>query len=123
MVAVYSSYAFRAVQISEYVHKKYAGLTLFGVDPTVCLPEICLKHADAVCFSEGDQAVIELVNRIETGSSVQSTPNMAFNLDGKQVVNDVLPMFTDLDSLPYYDYDFRDHYLLDRGLLEMTRNS
>ena len=122
MVAVYSSYAIRAVQITNYIHNKYPGMkVIWGGPHCISAPELGLKYADGVCFSEGDQVVVELVNKIEAGIECLDTPNMAFNVNGTHVVNDSLPPFDELDSLPYYDYQFEDQYLLDRRLFLMTK--
>lgn len=122
LVAVYSSYAIRAVQVSDYIHRRYPGMkVIWGGPHCVSAPEISLRHADGVCFSEGEQAVIEFVNRIETGSDYLNTPNMAFKMNGREIVNEVLPPFTDLDSLPYYDYEEEDQFLLDGELFQMNK--
>ncbi len=123
MIAVYSSYANRAVQVSDFIHSNYPGMqVIWGGPHCIAAPQLCLRYADGVCFSEGDQAVIELVEKMEAGKDYHDTPNMAFNINGRQVVNRVLPPFSDLDSLPYHDYDLDDHYLLDGNLVHMNKN-
>jgi len=122
MIAVYSSYAIRAVQLTEFVHKKYPGMkVIWGGPHCISIPELSLRYADGVCFSEGDQVVVDLVNKIEAGSNYLDTPNMAFNVNGSHVVNKVLPPFRDLDSLPYHDYNLDDQFLLDRKLFQITK--
>ncbi len=122
MIAVYSGYAIRAVQVTEFVHKNYPGMkVIWGGPHCVSAPELGLRHADGVCFSEGDQVAVELVDRMAAGTDYLDTPNMAFNVNGTHVVNQVLPPFSDLDSLPYYDYDLDNQFLLDQGLFQMTR--
>jgi len=122
MVAVYSNYAIRAVQVTEFVRKRYPGMkVIWGGPHCISVPEVGLRYADVVCFSEGDQVVVDLVNKMEAGTNYLDTPNMAFNVNGTHVVNDVLPPFRDLDSLPYYDYDLHDQFLLNKGLFLMTK--
>jgi radical SAM superfamily enzyme YgiQ (UPF0313 family) len=122
MIAVYSSYAIRAVQVTEFVHKKYPGMkVIWGGPHCISDPELSLRYADGVCFSEGDQVVVDLVNNMEAGTNYLQTPNMAFNVNGSQVVNNVLPPFQDLDSLPYYDYNLDDQFLLDGEFFQMTK--
>lgn len=122
MMGVYSTYAARAAQITEFVHNRYPGLkVIWGGPHCISAPELSICHADGVCFSEGDEAVIELVKRMESGGDYLNTPNMAFNIDGSVVLNKVLPPFSDLNSLPYYDYEFEDQFLLDKGLIPMTK--
>ena len=122
MVGVYSSYALRAVQVTDFVRRKCPGMNVvWGGPHCISVPELGLRHADGICFSEGDEAVVELVRRMEAGEDYRKTPNMAFRKDGTLVVNEILPPFSDLDSLPYYDYDLDDQFLLNRGLVQMTR--
>jgi radical SAM superfamily enzyme YgiQ (UPF0313 family) len=122
LVGVYSSYALRAVQVTEFVRRKCPGMSvIWGGPHCISVPELGLRHADGICFSEGDEAVVELVRRMEAGEDHLSTPNMAFRGNGAPVVNEVLPPFSDLDGLPFYDYDLGDQFLLNRGLSQMTR--
>lgn len=122
MIGVYSTYASRAVQITEFIHNRYPGLkVIWGGPHCISVPEIGAQYADGVCFSEGDGAVVELVKRMESGEDYLSTPNMAFNISGSIILNKVLPPFSDLDSLPYCDYEFEDQFLLDKDIFPMTR--
>lgn len=122
MVAVYSTFVIRAVQITEFVHKKYPGMkVIWGGPHCISAPELSLPYADGVCFAEGDQAVVDLVNKVEAGANYLNTPNMAFNVNGSYVMNGVLQPISDLDSLPYPDYNLDNQFLLDRQLSELTK--
>lgn len=122
MIAVYSSYVTRAILVTEFVHANYPGLkVIWGGPHCISVPEQSLRYADGICFSEGDRAVIELTRKMSAGEDYMATPNMAFSVDKERVVNDPLPPFKDLDSLPYYDYDLENHFLLDGGLVPMTK--
>lgn len=124
LVAVSSFYAFRAVQITNYIHHKYPGLlVIWGGPHCISAPELSLRYADGVCFSEGDQAVVELVNRLANQDDYLSTPNMAFKVNGKSQINPVLPPFADLDRLPYYDYELGNHFLLNKGLYPISKKN
>ncbi len=122
LIAVYSSYSIRAVDLTEYIHKEYSGMpVIWGGPHCVAAPQLALRYADGVCFSEGDQAVVDLVGKMESGQNYFDTPNMAFNVNGRHLINNVLPPFADLDSLPYYDYSLENHFLLDRKLFKITK--
>ncbi len=124
MVAVYSSYAIRAVQVTQFVRKRFPGMkVIWGGPHCVSAPELSLRHADGVCFAEGDGVIVDLVNKMEAQADYLDTPNMAFNTNGTYLVNDVLPPFSDLDSLPFYDYSLDDQFLLDGTLSRMTREN
>lgn len=122
MVAVYSSFADRAIQVTEFVRKKYPGMkVIWGGPHCISALELSLRYADGVCFAEGDKVIVDLVNKMESGTDYLNTPNMAFNVGGSFKINNVLPPFSDLDNLPYYDYEINDRYLLDEKLLPVTK--
>ena len=121
MMGVFSSYALRAAQVSDYVHERWPGRLVFWGGPhCIGAPGLALRHADGICFSEGDEAVPELVRRLEQGGDWKATPNFTFRDAGRVVKNQVLPPFRDLDGLPYYDYDLEEQYLLNRNLMPLT---
>jgi len=123
MVAVYSSYAPRARAVTEYIHLNHPRLmVVWGGPHCISVPQLCLRYADAVCFSEGDQAVPAFVEKLATGKEFIHTPNMAFKIANRIQVNRVLPPFDRLDSLPYYDYGFDGHFILDDDLLPMDKD-
>jgi radical SAM superfamily enzyme YgiQ (UPF0313 family) len=122
MISVYSTYASRAVRITKFIREKYPRLkVIWGGPHCISVPELSLPYADGVCYAEGDESVVELVNRMERGLDYMDIPNMAFNVNGTHIKNPVAPPFRDLDSLPYPDYDFEDQYLLDREICQMTK--
>ncbi|MCF6153684.1 MAG: hypothetical protein E3K36_00215 [Candidatus Brocadia sp.] len=117
MIAVYTSHVMKAVQITEFVHKKYPGMkVIWGGPHCISAPGISLRYADGVCFAEGDVAVVDFVNKMESGADYFNTPNMAFHVNGSYRKNDVLPPLHDLDSLPYYDYDLDNQFLFDHDI-------
>jgi len=121
MLAVYSNYFGRAIKVTNFVHEKFPGLkVVWGGPHCIASPELSLKYADAVCFSEGDEAVLQLVDRLAAGKDYLDIPNMAFKVNGSQIINKVLPPFADLDSLPYYDYTLDNQFLLDGELQPLT---
>jgi radical SAM superfamily enzyme YgiQ (UPF0313 family) len=75
-----------------------------GVHPTVD-PEgtITQKNVDMICIGEGELALVELLDKMEAGEEIYSTPNFWFKLDGKIIKNPVHPLIQDLDELPHPD--------------------
>lgn len=124
MFAVYSKEAAISAQITEFIHTKYPGMkVVWGGPHCIAAPELSLRHADGVCFAEGDVAVVELVNRMERSLDYKDTPNMAFKVNGSFKKNKVLPPLHDLDSLPYYDYDLHGQFVFSHELSLLTEES
>ena len=111
LIGVYSSYVLRAIQIK----------VVWGGPHCIAAPEMALEFADGVCFSEGDEVIIDFANKMAGDKDYSDIPNMAFRKGDKIIINKVLPPFKDLDSLPYYDYDFNNAYLLDKQLVPLDR--
>ncbi len=86
-----------------------------GVHPTLC-PAESLADADLVCVGEGEQTIVELARRIADGADYTGVPGIGYRReDGEAVVNPPYPLQTNLDALPFPDYDFAEHYVLHEG--------
>lgn len=108
-----------------------------GTHPTVA-PEECLPLADAVCIGEGEQAMLELADRLATGRDPTGVPNLWYRGGGalsptREIRNPLAPLRTNLDELPFPDYDLDTHWVAQpdglaratprnlRGALEVAR--
>ncbi len=121
MFSVYSPFLLRLIRVTEFIRETYPWLKIIWGGPhCVSAPELSLKYADGVCFAEGDHVVADLVDKLEKGIEAPDTPNMAFNRIGKMVKNDILPPTSDLDFLPFPDYDLDNDFVLDKDLRPLT---
>lgn len=77
-----------------------------GINPT-SIPEFVLTHGsiDYIALGEGEQTMLDFVNRIEKKESVEDLDGFAFMRDGKPVVNKKTKLIEDLDKLPFPAYD------------------
>lgn len=67
-----------AVQITEKIKRKLVKPVIWGgIHPTV-RPEECLKYADIVCIGEGEDAIQELLDNMQTGKPYDDTQNIWF---------------------------------------------
>ena len=115
-----SHYRDRAEQLAAALKKALpTPLILGGIHPTV-LPEQCLEHADMVCVGEGEQALLELMERMERGEDYSDVGNIWLKRDGKLIKNPLRPLCTDLDSLPPFDFGLTEHFMYDNvsGVIE-----
>lgn len=83
--------------------KKETGIfTLLGgahatLDRHSCFPD---PDLDAICVGEGEQAIADLVDRLDHGQSLEGLPNIMFDSDAPLNLNKFLP---DMDAIPFMD--------------------
>lgn len=79
-----------------------------GVFPTFA-PEKCLAHdeVDIICIGEGENALVELCNRMDSGQSYYDTPNLWIKTPKKIIKNPLNPP-TNIDENPLLDLSLFD---------------
>jgi anaerobic magnesium-protoporphyrin IX monomethyl ester cyclase len=99
-----------AIDFSKRLKKTLAVPVVFGgVHPTVCPDEAIRNDAlDIVCLSEGEGALLELVERMEAKEDYSGIKNLWVKKNGRIHRNLLRPLITDLDSLPFPDFDLFD---------------
>lgn len=114
-ISVYTNYFDRVVQLTKELKLKLSVPIIWGnIHPTV-RPEESLAHVDIVCLGEGEDALLELANKLDQGKNIYHIKNLWFKKDGRIIKNEVRPLIKDLDSLPICDFDLDDDYALDAG--------
>ncbi len=86
-----------------------------GTHPTVAAQE-SLETADAICIGEGEEPFLQLAQRMSGAGDPTRTPSMCFRGGGafgntEEIRNDLAPLETDLDALPFPDYDLGTHWV------------
>lgn len=108
-----SNYLDRATQLAGAIKSALdVPLLVGGIHPTV-LPAKCLEFADMVCVGEGEETLLELVQRLEAGRDISDVRNLCLSKDGQVVCNPLRPLIEDLDSLPFYDFGPENHFIFD----------
>jgi anaerobic magnesium-protoporphyrin IX monomethyl ester cyclase len=80
-----------------------------GMHPTL-MPEQCLETADLVIKGEGEDALLDLVQRLDRGEDIRDCANRGFAVDdGTPRVNPLRPLIKDLDTVAYRDYTTHAH--------------
>jgi anaerobic magnesium-protoporphyrin IX monomethyl ester cyclase len=96
---------------SRWVKEDLGGTVLFGgIHPTLS-PEasIRLPFVDAICVGEGEQAIVEMVDRLEKGEDIGDLANIWSKSDGLIRRNAPRPPLADLDVLPFADRGIFDY--------------
>ncbi len=75
-----------------------------GVHPTLNAEDtICEEGIDMVCIGEGDEALVELCNKMERGEDITAIPNIWVKVGEKVFRNPPRPLIENLDVLPFED--------------------
>lgn len=95
-----------------------------GIHPTI-LPEEAIAHPaiNMICRGEGEEAIVELVGRMETKSDYFGTRNFWFKTSNGIIRNLLRPLIQDLDNLSLPDKEMykRSGFPLKRIYLQMSR--
>ncbi|MFH0778609.1 MAG: radical SAM protein [Candidatus Eisenbacteria bacterium] len=88
-----------------------------GVHATLAPEEVIGSDGvDVVCVGEGEDALVELCQRLESGRDPTDVRNLWYKTNGKIVRNPVRPLRENLDEL-----GFPDRSIFDRSVLEDAR--
>ena len=107
-------------QICDFIKKKFpAVITIAGGYYPMLAPEEVINHPsiDIVCKGEGENALLELANNLESGADIKSIENLWVKENGRIYRNDIRPLIEDLNSLPFWDrgmFDYQAHLDLDK---------
>jgi radical SAM superfamily enzyme YgiQ (UPF0313 family) len=74
-----------------------------GSGPTL-EPEHSIEHADMVCINEGEEVIVELANRIDTGADLSTIPGLWIK-QGDRVVKNAPGPLLDLEKVAIPDFD------------------
>ncbi len=81
-------------------------------------PDECLEHADIVCLGEGEETLLEIVERCREENRPLGIPGTwEKSRDGAVSKNAVRPLIEDLESLPPPDYSLDSDYVTHEGSL------
>lgn len=118
-----SQYRDRAIQLTEAVRGKLGIFTVWGGIHAEVHPDDGLKHADAVCISEGETVLEQLMRYLgrDTHKGLPEGAIIPGLLTPSQPVPvNPIPCIDDLDSLPWIDMGPEDHFLLDPVLNQVV---
>lgn len=109
-----------AIELTRHIKERLGDKVMViwgGLHPTLT-PEHCIQYADVVCVGEGEYALLELMNRLERGESIDTVGNMWIHkADGTILRNATSELVTDLDDLPYRDLGGDDKLMIEHDML------
>jgi anaerobic magnesium-protoporphyrin IX monomethyl ester cyclase len=92
------------VEAARQIKRKSNPFIVVGGPHPTHFPEM-INHPeiDAVCIGEGETAIVELADKLSLGKDITKIKNLWVKKDGKVHKNQLGPLITDLDSLPFPD--------------------
>ena len=102
-----------SVEIAEALRIEFGIPQVVGGVHCTMVPEDVVQeaHYEYICVGEGENALLELVQRMEKGGDLTTVPNMRiparFSSTGEAITNPVDP-FPDLATLPEQDFELFD---------------
>lgn len=93
-----------ALEKARLIKEKFdIPIILGGPHPTFC-PEIINEDGiDMVCLGEGEEALLELMKKMQYNEDIANIKNIWLKRDGKIFKNFLRPLVQDLDTLPIGD--------------------
>lgn len=102
-----------AIKLTELIKKELNVPIIWGgIEPTI-EPNYCIEFADIVCRGEGEEAVLELANALDSKENYYRIDNLWFRKGNEIIENPVRPLIQDLDNLPFADFDYEDKYFIE----------
>jgi len=94
------------IELNRQLKKKHNFFSLFGGPHPTFFPEMIEEEGvDAICIGEGEYAMLELVENLSAGKSIEKIKNLWIKKDGHIARNPVRPLIQDLDQLPLPDHE------------------
>lgn len=118
-ISLSTNFFLSAVEITKAIKNELKVPIIWGgIHPTI-KPRECLKYADIVCRGEGEEAIVELAEKLEKGENYYNIRNLGFkDKNGKIILNPLRPLIQNLDSIPFQDYDLENEFLILKGDVE-----
>jgi len=111
-ISLMTNYFVRVKDLTSRIKNKVDIPVIWGgIHPTV-RPDECIRYADMVCVGEGEDAMLELAEKLKNGIR-DNIKNIWFRRNNDIIKNELRPLEQNLDKYPSPDYDMRDHYIME----------
>lgn len=115
-ISLRSSYFKIATDLTHEIKKEINALIVWGgIHPTIS-PEDCIQYADIVCQGEGEQPMIELVEKLERSEDINKINSLWIKTKDGVMKNKIRPP-QDLNALPLPVFDENNEYIIEGSMV------
>lgn len=106
-----NTFMFSVDFIREMKKRKNIPIAMGGIHATA-KPMECLNYVEYVCIGEGENAFMELIDRMSNGKKTTNIPGFYVKLNGKIIKNMQGSLIHDLDTLPIPSFNLKEYYFM-----------
>ncbi len=97
--------------INLKLKKSFKFLSIFGGPHCTLFPEFINEEGvDIISMGESEDALLELVNRLDSSENITNIPNLYVKQNGEIHKNEIAPLNINLDAIPFPDRDLVNVY-------------
>jgi len=108
-------------RLNKELKKLKIPIIVGGIHPTV-KPEECLKYADYVCVGEGEEALLELVERISKNERTDNIENIWTKINGEIKKNSTREIVINLSKFPVPSFNLKNLFFYYEGRISNLEN-
>lgn len=99
------------LNINKKLKERFNFISVFGGMHVSFFPDFINEESvDIICIGEGEEAISELVNNLESGEEIINIRNLWIKKGHQLYKNNLRPLMEDLDSLPFPDREIVYRY-------------
>lgn len=116
-ISVFSTFKQTAVSITEFLKKKYDIPIIWGGPHVNSYPEDAIIYSDFIALQNCEIALREFAGKWFSKQDIRNCNNFWIR-SGNQIFKNPVKIITDLDVLPFPDWDIKNKYFIKNGQIE-----
>lgn len=116
-ISLMTNFFERAKQVSLFLKKYLKVPVIWGGIHTALEPDECLRYADMICIGEAEKVIVPFAKAIMHSNTDDQIENIWFKVNGGIVKNRIAPFVESINAMPFPDYDYAEHFIIDNERL------
>jgi len=112
-ISLLSSAFKNSIQITKIIKEKVGCPVIWGGKHPTADPEDSIKYADMICIGEGEDVLIEVIDNLITGHSMENVAGIWYKENDVVHKNNLRVFETNLDRFIFPDYTLDKKFILD----------